>query len=389
MLPTVLRAAALCNELHKKVSTITGPVTIGPRSGAQVPFAPGPPGEKTRIMTDSKATRAILAPDLSTIRAALERASRAPSIHNSQPWRWEFDGTHLYLYRDDHRQLTAADPTGRQLVISCGAVLHHLRTVLAADGWRTDLDRLPDPGRPDLLARLDFRPWADPPEGVRARAAAIERRRTDRLPLLAPTGFGEVCRAARMLASPHRIELDVLSGQARPVLAESSREADAKRRYDMGYQAELRWWAGHSADTEGVPGTALLAADETAQVPIARAFPTAPVSARRGGLEDRAELVVLSSAGDGPADWLHVGEALSAVLLEFTRAGAATCALTHITELPGARTALETMVDGHGVPQVLIRVGAAPAGDVPGPPTARRPVDEILTVRPDTAAAVG
>ncbi|WP_278262495.1 hypothetical protein [Nocardia sp. AG03] len=339
-------------------------------------------------MTDSKATRANLAPDLSTIRSALQRASRAPSIHNSQPWRWEFDGTHLYLYRDDHRQLTAADPTGRQLVISCGAVLHHLRTVLAAEGWRTELDRLPDPGRPDLLARLDFRPWADPPDGVLARAAAIDRRRTDRHPLTAPVGFAEVFRAARMLASPHHVEVDLLPDEARPVLAESSREAGAKRRYDMGYQAELRWWTGHSADYEGIPDTALLAADETAQVPIARAFPTAPESGRGDGPEDGAEVVVLSSDGDTPADWLHVGEALSAVLLEFTRAGAATCALTHITELPGARRAVEGMVGGRGVPQVLIRVGAAPADTAAAPSTARRSVEEILTVRADAEAAL-
>ncbi|WP_336082771.1 Acg family FMN-binding oxidoreductase [Nocardia sp. SSK8] len=337
-------------------------------------------------MTDSTATRASLAPDLSTITAALWRARRAPSIHNSQPWRWEFDGTHLYLYRDESRHLTAADPSGRQLVISCGAMLHHLRTVLAATGWRTDLDRFPDPARPDLLARLDFRPWPDPPEGVGARAAAIERRRTDRHPLAAPEDFGEVLRAARMLASPHRIELDVLSGETRPVLAESSREAEAKRRYDMGYQAELRWWAGHSADYQGIPAAALLTGAETERVPVARRFPAATSPGPPSGAQDRAELVVLSSDGDTIGDWLHVGEALSVVLLEFTRAGEATCALTHITELPGARRTLEQLVAGHGVPQVLIRVGRAPVDAGPAPVTSRRPVEEILTVLPNPAA---
>ncbi|WP_342216715.1 hypothetical protein [Nocardia asiatica] len=42
--------------------------------------------------------------------AAIESACRAPSVHNSQPWRWEFDGAELRLYRDDDRLLVSADP---------------------------------------------------------------------------------------------------------------------------------------------------------------------------------------------------------------------------------------------------------------------------------------
>ncbi|MGW5922255.1 Acg family FMN-binding oxidoreductase [Nocardia fluminea] len=331
-------------------------------------------------MTDSNANMTAPAVDRSTIRMALQQACRAPSIHNTQPWRWEFDGTSLFLYRDNTRLLTAADPTGRQLVISCGAILDHLRTALAARGWRTDPERLPDPGRPDLLARLVPRPWTDPPDDVVARAAAIQDRRTDRLALLAPAGFEEVARSARVLASTHGIELDVLADSARPVLAEASQEASAKRRYDMDYQAELHWWTGHSAQYEGVPRTALPPDDVATHVPIARAFPAAPGNGRRVGIEDRAELVVLSSSGNSVNDWLQVGEALSAVLLECTRAGLATCALTHITELVSARRALEGLITGNGVPQVLIRVGAAPADDAPPHPISRRPVEEILTI---------
>ncbi|BDT87361.1 Acg family FMN-binding oxidoreductase [Nocardia cyriacigeorgica] len=341
--------------------------------------------ENTGTMMESNANVATSAPDLTTVRTALQQASRAPSVHNTQPWRWEFDGTQLSLYRDNDRLLTAADPNGRQLVISCGAMLHHLRTVLTASGWRTELERVPDPERPDLLARMTFRPWPDPPEGVIARAAAIERRRTDRLPMAAPTGFEEIMRSARMLASPHEIELDVLDDSARQLLADASREASAKRRYDMDYQAELHWWTGHLPEREGVPRTALPSSAEASHVPVARTFPPVPHSDRRGDTDDQAKLVVLSSAGNSLTDWLHVGEALSAVLLECTREGLATCALTHITELVSARKALEPLIVCDGVPQVLIRVGVAPAETASPTPTPRRPVDEILTIRPGTA----
>lgn len=105
-------------------------------------------------------------------------------------------------------------------------------------------------------------------------------------------------------------------------------------------------------------------------------LPSAPHSQRRGELDDQARLLVLSSTGNTVANWLHTGEALSALLLECTAEGLATCALTHITELPTARRPIDT--------QVIIRAGVAPAEPEPSPPTSRRPVGEILTIRTDS-----
>jgi hypothetical protein len=56
-------------------------------------------------------------------RKAVERASLAPSVHNTQPWRFVVRPTVLELHADSDRQLRALDPTGRQLVISCGCAL--------------------------------------------------------------------------------------------------------------------------------------------------------------------------------------------------------------------------------------------------------------------------
>ncbi|MEV6325270.1 hypothetical protein AB0M45_29420 [Nocardia sp. NPDC051787] len=337
-------------------------------------------------MTDSNAHPALSVPDLPTVVAAVEMAGRAPSVHNTQPWRWEFDDAELHLYRDNDRLLISADPQGRQLVISCGTVLHHLRTVLAAHGWHTDTQRVPDLShRPELLASIKFRAWPDPPEGVLTRAAAIQRRRTDRLPMNPPHRFDDLVHTARMLTSPHDVELDVLDDSARPLLAAASEQAAAARHYDMDYQTELHWWTGHSFTTEGVPRTALVSDAEAARVPIARTFPSAPHSQRRGELDDQARLLVLSSTGNTIADWLHTGEALSALLLECTAQGLATCALTHITELPAARKAIDSVLTSAGVPQVIIRVGVAPTEPEPGPPTPRRPVSEILAVRRNPA----
>ncbi|MDX6584329.1 MAG: hypothetical protein QOI10_3513, partial [Solirubrobacterales bacterium] len=65
-------------------------------------------------------------PGNATVLAALELAVRAPSLHNTQPWRWRVGDESVQLYLDQARQLPATDPEGRELIISCGAALHHL-----------------------------------------------------------------------------------------------------------------------------------------------------------------------------------------------------------------------------------------------------------------------
>ncbi|WP_406230375.1 Acg family FMN-binding oxidoreductase [Nocardia sp. NBC_01009] len=319
-------------------------------------------------------------PNHPTMLAAMRLAARAPSVHNTQPWRWIFDGVRLHLYSDTDRQLPAADPRGRQLVISCGAMLHHVRTVFAAYNWHTDVVRLPDPEQPQHLAAIGFRPWPDPPAEIRACSNAIHHRYTDRLPMLEPDSWAEIVPALRNLVSACDIQLDVLDESARPQLATASEHAAALHRYDMSYQTELHWWTGHSQPSEGIPRSAMISDAEAARVGVARAFPSVAHSMRRADLRDRARLVVLSSPGETVGEWLHTGEALSAVLLECTVFGLTTCALTHITETTTGRKVMAGLIAHPSVPQVLIRIGTAPDEPEP-PPTPRRPLLDMFTIR--------
>src|SRR5437588_11255882 len=68
-------------------------------------------------------------------RWAIEQACKAPSIHNTQPWRFRLAGGTFELYADTSRLVSGADPTGRELVISCGAALLNLRIALRQVGF--------------------------------------------------------------------------------------------------------------------------------------------------------------------------------------------------------------------------------------------------------------
>ncbi len=114
-----------------------------------------------------------------TIERILELACRAPSVHNTQPWLWRVTGSRVDLYADTSRQLLVADAAGRNLTISCGAAVHHVRVAVAAAGLRARVTRLPDPGNPDHLAMIDIVPGRRPPQAT-ADLRALERRCTDR-----------------------------------------------------------------------------------------------------------------------------------------------------------------------------------------------------------------
>jgi nitroreductase len=321
--------------------------------------------------------------DTEVIAGAVELACRAPSLHNSQPWRWVIRGTVVDLFADPHRIVASTDNSGRQATISCGAVLDHFQVAMAAVGWAAEVDRFPNPNNLDHLASIDFAPMDYVSQARRDRADAIRHRRTDRRAFREPTDWAAFEPMLRSSYDTEWAELAVLADDARPRLAEASRLTESLRRYDDPYHRELDWWTAPLRGPDGIPASALVA--QGPEVEVNRHFPSAGDSQDdakdSGAPHDQAKILVLSTREDTRADALDCGQALSAVLLECTMAGLATCTVTHLTELEAGRNIVRELLSGAtSVPQALIRVGIDPAGDV-GEPTPRRPVREILEIR--------
>ena len=104
----------------------------------------------------------------------------APSVHNTQPWRFSARGQQISLHADASRQLMVADPGGREMMISCGAALFTARLALRSLGYIPDTTVLPDPAQRLLVARVSWRRRADPAEYEQQLFRWVRQRRTHR-----------------------------------------------------------------------------------------------------------------------------------------------------------------------------------------------------------------
>ncbi|WP_078316473.1 NAD(P)H nitroreductase [Mycobacterium sp. D16Q16] len=313
--------------------------------------------------------------DRDVVVRAIQAACRAPSIHNSQPWRWVLDDE-LKLFLDVNR-LLRVDPSQREALISCGAVLDHFRVAAAALGWLVRPEYFPNPNDRTHLATMNFTKMQYVTDAHRDRLHALERRYTDRLPFLPPRRWSVTEQLIRQAVSD-RAFLDVLADGARPRVVEAAQLSEGLRQYDSAYQSEIDWWTAPFKLSEGIPDSSLPSEEERNRVDIGRDFPFARHRERRAAVpKDKATLVVLSTGDDSAQDFVRCGEALSALLIEATVAGLATCTLTHVTELAASRQIIEGITE-RDYPQAVVRIGATPPLDPIPAPTPRRPLSAVI-----------
>jgi hypothetical protein len=313
--------------------------------------------------------------------SAVEAAVLAPSMHNSQPWRFRLGPDHVDVLVDAERRLPVSDATGWASRVGCGAALFNLRLALVVGGRPAVVRVVPDPDDPQVLARLSPdrpRPVL-PVEGRLYRA--IGRRRSNRgpfvdepVPVAART---ELIAAARA----ENGSLDLLIGPvAVEVAAEMVRVADRALRRDDGYQAEVAAWtrrdraAGQlTAAADGVPTAAGGPAPQPHELLARRDFGGAELAGHRG-YEREPLLAVVGSTGDWPADQVQAGQVLQRVLLTATDLGLAASMFSQPIEVPGVRAQLRKALTRQAVPQMLLRFGYATST----PHSPRRPVSEVL-----------
>lgn len=313
------------------------------------------------------------------LRHAVARGSLAPSVHNTQPWRFVIHGDALELHADRTRRLRVLDPTGRQLLISCGCALFNARVALAAAGYDATVTRFPDADQPDLLARVtvpdersEWLPVARLDEFIPLRQSNRRRFADEPVP---PDVVFELINAA---AAEGATLFTITRPEHRLAAARLSQDADREENANPGYRAELRAWTTSDPQRrDGVPALAVPHVDTGAHddLPI-RDFDTHGMGWLPVETHSSVEqcLLLLGSPADNEAAWLRAGEGLEHVLLEATRLGYAASLLTQVVEVPRTRAMLRLELGLTMNPHVLLRVGRAPMT----PASRRRALEDVL-----------
>ncbi|MEO6511399.1 MAG: hypothetical protein ABIO16_10440, partial [Nocardioides sp.] len=242
----------------------------------------------------------------SALRRIVALACRAPSVYNSQPWAWRLRPDGMDLYADHQRRLPVADPSGRELVLSCGAALHHAQVAARAMSWTPTVRRFPDPSAPALLAEVRLTPGSLPPSAA-ADLKAMEERSTDRrrftswpvpderLERLAAEAREWESGAAAVTDVTHRFRVELLVARALQLQAR-----------DPALEAEQLHWLDRRRG-DGVPTTTVPdrpGPDESHQ----SRFGIGSLEDAGRDVEGSDGLVVLCADRDDRDAWLRAGE---------------------------------------------------------------------------------
>ncbi|GAA2558688.1 nitroreductase family protein [Pseudonocardia hydrocarbonoxydans] len=310
----------------------------------------------------------------------LTTAGRAPSLHNSQPWRFGLAAQAIELHADPERRLPATDPDDRELRIACGAALFNLRLALHGLGIRPVVTILPNRRRPTLLAvvRASGRKPATPEQQRLLRAVPL--RRTNRQPFTDTRVTVQEQYALRRAAQDEGAWLHLVADPPqRRSLQQIAKRAHEVQMADPQFRAELQRWLTDSG-TSGVPATAAGPPPEPQDKWVLRDYTAGTGQPRVPGKDFEPEplIAVLTPYLGGPDGEIQAGQAMQRVLLTATAEGLATSFLSHLVEVPRAREELRRLIGATQPPQVVLRIGHG----WPVPATPRRGTADLVEPEP-------
>jgi hypothetical protein len=315
--------------------------------------------------------------ELTHLRQVVELACRAPSIHNTQPWRWRVAPGLIELRADRSRQLPVADPTGRDLMLSCGAALDHAVVAAAGTGFDAAIVRFPDRLDVDLLAVLRLTPTDVTPAAAEL-LTALRQRCTDRRRFTSwPVPEKRLEQLARAVTTDAVVAVPLTDVRQRFRAELLASRAMSRQTDDPRYAVEQDEWIGGRAGA-GIPVSALIPLETGRNSRPSRFVgPERVRTPSQESVEVSDGLIALTTVDDDPRAWLAAGEALSRLWLHATSAGLSIVPLSQVVEVEETRIALEHEVLGRP-PQILLRVGWQEISRSQLPRTPRRPLEDVL-----------
>jgi hypothetical protein len=223
----------------------------------------------------------------------------------------------------------------------------------------------PDPDRPGLIADVTPGPPQPATDEERRMYDQIRRRRTHRGGFRAGALPVGLLQALRAHACAEHVSLRIVADpRVRIALAALSEAAEQVQQMDPAYVAEVARWVpapgGERLDGVHEPGCPR-DPDHIDPDFAGRDFARGQGWGLVGGERREATgvVVLLTTTGDGRADWIRAGEALQRVLLRAAEDDVSAAFHTQVLEVPELREFLRTRFCDGTYPQMIMRLGVA------------------------------
>jgi nitroreductase len=310
---------------------------------------------------------------------AVSWAVLAPSSHNTQPWRFTIHENRVDVVADRARALAVVDPEDRELIISCGAALFHLRLALDQLGWRASVEIVPASVDGDVVASVRLVERCAPSSELAPLFSAIPQRHTNRQPFAKRDVDEALVSELQHQAGREGAWLYWARGLYKEAVAQLIAEGDRMQMADRSFRRELAAWLhpSHAAHGDGMWST------QNRPEIVQHAAPLILRTFDMGGLRAAVDhelavgspvLAVLGSDGDDERAWVATGQALGRLLLFATANGLCASFLNQPCELPGLRERLHAAIGKSGSPQLILRLGYADAA----PAMPRRRLSDVV-----------
>lgn len=314
----------------------------------------------------------------------IEYAIKAPSGHNTQPWKFHLAEKSIDIYPDFGCSLPVVDGAHRELYISLGCATENLCIAARKLGYQENVS------------------ISNNSEGLCYIHVALQRKEG----LLSPL-FNEIPKRQtnRSVYTGRIVTADILD-----YLKKNPQESDIHTYFykngeedfnklkefvykgnevqmtDKSFKDELTRWIrlnkkqvnktkdGLTYEAMGFPSVPAFIGK-----PIVRSFlrPKVQNKSDRKKIESSSHLVLFTTQNNTPQEWISLGRSLERFLLETTRLGIANAYMNQLCEVAGLATELQTMLYvNKEYPTLLLRIGYAS----PMPYSPRKEVKDVISL---------
>ena len=307
-------------------------------------------------------------------------ATRAPSGHNSQPWKFRFSDNCIEIHPDFERSLPVVDPNHRELFVSLGCASENL--TIAASHFDLQPSVCVDCNSPSPVIRVNLEFAGPIPEDP--LHSVIEKRQTNRRVYDGRRLTPHQLNRLKIVSPNEGVSIDFFERGSHDFEKIKGRitAANEIQMENNEFKTELLDWIRYNRSqvADHMDGLTHRVMDAPAMPTFFGRWlmgrflnPEAQAISDLKKIESSSHLVVLSTFSNDTRHWIALGQSLQRLLLNLTSLGIAAAYMNPPCEVRETSRQLAELIDRRN-PMIVLRIGFAK--DANSSP--RRPVEDVV-----------